>query len=64
MEPIKVTLSVDRDTKNTRRYMEDGDGPYAIGTLYVQKWALRQLNGGSLPDKVEVTVRVVQREDA
>lgn len=58
MDSVTVTLSTDRDTKNTRRYEEDGPGPYVIGTLYVQKWALTQLGGGSLPDGVKVTLEV------
>jgi len=41
MESQKLSLNLDRETKNTIRYAEDTSGkPPAIGTLYVQKWLL------------------------
>ena len=56
---LELTFTVEKDTKNTRRYKEEAnDGPPVIGTLYVQQWALRKLNGGSLPGRVRVTVTV------
>jgi len=52
---------VEKDTKNTRRYLEEAtDGPQIIGTLYLQQWALRKLTGGDLPERVHVTVTVAK----
>jgi hypothetical protein len=44
----------ERETKNTVRYQEQGDAPY-IGTLYIQKFAGRDL-GGALPERIRVTI--------
>ena len=45
---IEVPMTVDRDTKNTRRYQADiEDAP--ISTLYISKTA-------STPDEITVTV--------
>ncbi len=75
---LELVFSVEKDTKNTRRYKEEAtDGPPVIpvchrqaclpqaglpvadrGTLYVQQWALRKLNNGSMPGRVRVTVTV------
>lgn len=56
---LELVFIVEKDTKNTRRYKEETtDGPSVIGTLYVQQWALRKLNGSSLPGRVRVTVTV------
>ncbi len=56
---LELAFSVEKDTKNTRRYKEEAtDGPPVIGTLYVQQWALRKLTGGSMPGRVRVTVTV------
>ncbi len=44
---------MERETKNTVRYQEQTEGkPPAIGTLYVQKWAL----GEKPPRTIKVTV--------
>ena len=60
MDKLEMTFTVEKDTKNTRRYAEDAsDGPPSVGTLYVQQWALKQLAGGALPERVRVTVEVV-----
>ena len=55
---LETTFVFEKDTKRTRRFVEDTDGPPIIGTLYVQQWALRQLTGGNLPNRVRVTVTV------
>ncbi len=63
MDKLELTFTVEKDTKNTRRYQEEAsDGPPIIGTLYVQQWALRKLTGGYRPDRVRVTVTVDERE--
>jgi hypothetical protein len=36
----EVRLEFERQTKNTYRYQEVGDGPQAVGVLYIQKWAV------------------------
>jgi hypothetical protein len=53
----------ERETKNTVRFqeVEDGDGePEAVGTLYVQKWLLRQLGN---PKELVVTLRAPARQE-
>jgi hypothetical protein len=43
MEVQTLTFSLERETKNTVRYAEQTDGkPPAVGTIYVQKWAIGQ----------------------
>ena len=50
---------MERDTKRTRRFAEEpSNGAPIIGTLYVQQWALKQLSGGELPERVRVVVTV------
>lgn len=59
MEKLELTFKFEKDTKNTRRYNEEPrDGPPVIGTLYVQQWALKQMTGSNLPDRVRVTLTV------
>ena len=55
---LETTFVFEKDTKRTRRFTEETDGPPIIVTLYVQQWALRQLTGGNLPHRVRVTVEV------
>ena len=46
MSHITIQLRKERETKNTIRFeeMENEEGnPPLIGTLYVQKWALKRL---------------------
>ena len=53
METQTLTFTMERETKNTARYQEQTDGkPPAVGTLYVQKWAL----GTDLPKELVVTI--------
>ncbi len=41
---LKVTFDRERETKNTVRYQErEAEEPPVIGTLYVQKFALKRL---------------------
>ena len=54
MEPLQVTLRRAKETKNTVRYEEsESDQPLAIGTLYVQKWAIHRLED---PEAITVTI--------
>ena len=43
---MKVRFEVEKETKNTIRFKEvqNASGPLVIGTLYVQKQALREIN--------------------
>ena len=53
---VRVTFKRERETKNTVRYEEqvsDSGEPPMIGTLYLQKWALKRLGD---PETVSVTV--------
>lgn len=56
---LSATFEVERDTKNTIRYQEtEGDQPPIMSTAYVQKWALKKLCSGSIPQKIRVTITV------
>lgn len=53
MEPQTLKFTLERETKNTVRYQEETEGkPPAIGTVYLQKWAL----GENPPRNITVTV--------
>ena len=53
MEAQTLTFALERETKNTIRYSEQTDGkPPAVGTIYVQKWAM----GDQPPKTLTVTV--------
>lgn len=49
---VTVTFNKEKDTKNTRKFMEDAVEPI-IGTLYVQKSALEKLGN---PETLTVTI--------
>lgn len=52
--PMKIerTFEVEKETKNTIRYTEVAEGqPPVIGTIYVQKWALKET-----PKKLKLTL--------
>jgi hypothetical protein len=54
MEVQTLTFSLERETKNTIRYAEQNDGKLlAVGTIYVQKWAM----GQNPPRTLVITVR-------
>ncbi len=54
MEPLTITLTMARETKNTVRYEEpETDQPMVIGTLYVHKWAVKRLAD---PQTITVTI--------
>jgi hypothetical protein len=54
VEPLKIALRRVKETKNTVRYEEpESDQPIVIGTLYVQKWALKRLGE---PETLTVTI--------
>ena len=49
---LERVFQVEKETKNTIRYSEVAEGqPPVIGTIYVQKWAMK-----GIPKKVKVTV--------
>lgn len=47
-----VNLEFERETKNTVRYQEVGDGPEVLRTIYVQK----HVTGNPVPEKIKVTI--------
>jgi hypothetical protein len=58
MEPLKVTLTKARETKNTVRYEEpETDQPLVIGTLYLHKWAVKRLED---PEVITATIAAAQ----
>jgi len=61
MDKLEATFTFEKDTKNTRRYAEDpADGPPIMSTAYIQQWALKQLGGGTMPDRIKITIEVPQ----
>ena len=57
MDKLEATFKLEKETKNTGRYAETlGAGPPIMNTIYIQKWALAQLGGGSLPDNIRVVI--------
>lgn len=58
MKSHTVMFTFDKETKNTVRYQEkESDGPPVVGTLYLQKWAIRQ--NGEYPHMVTAKIEVV-----
>lgn len=57
---MRVIFQIDRETKNTVRYEEQptqGE-PKAIGTLYIQKYAIQRLTpDGKVPNQISVEVK-------
>jgi hypothetical protein len=54
---IECEFEMEKETKNTVRYAEVAAGkPPVIGTLYIQKWALK----GS-PKKLKVTIEFAEQ---
>ncbi len=50
---IERTFEVEKETKNTIRYTEVAEGqPPVIGTIYVQKWFLKE----ETPKKLRLTL--------
>ena len=60
---IEILFEVERNTTRTRKFGEtavkvngvDNPGP-AMGTIYIQQWALKEAFGGNLPDNIVVTI--------
>ena len=51
---LERVFELEKETKNTIRYAEVAEGqPPVIGTIYVQKWALK-----GTPKKVKVTLEL------
>lgn len=55
-EPESTTLTLEKTTKNTYRYAEDGDDVPLFGTLYVKKYVF----GDEPPRTIEVQLRAVE----
>ncbi len=61
MEPKVIEFKIEKETKNTVRYEEAAEGqPPAVGTLYVQKWAL----GTPAPARLKMTLEVSEQVPA
>ena len=55
---IERTFDFEKETKNTVRYTEVAEGqPPIIGTVYVQKWALK-----GTPKKIKLTLESEDEE--
>lgn len=55
---VERTFEMEKETKNTIRYTEVAEGqPPIIGTVYVQKWAMK-----GTPKKIKVTLEVEEEE--
>ena len=52
---------MEKATKNTVRYREiESEEPVKIGSIYIQKWVAKRLNGGEFPRKIRVSVEVAE----
>jgi len=63
MESVVREFEIEKETKNTFRYKEvledDADFP-VVGSLYIQKWAIKKLLGnGEVPRRLKVKIEVV-----
>ena len=57
---LEITFDKERETKNTVRFEErGGEDPQIVGTLYLQKWALRRLGD---PSVLRVRIEAVEAE--
>ena len=56
---IERVFEVEKETKNTIRYAEVAEEgqPPVIGTVYVQKWAIK----GGAPKKIKVTLEADEK---
>jgi hypothetical protein len=55
---IERSFEIEKETKNTLRYAEVSEGqPPVVGTLYIQKWAMK-----GAPKRIQVTIDVVEEE--
>jgi len=53
MDKKTITLSREKETKNTIRYREETEGqPPIVQTIYIQKW----FTGSPAPEKIKVTI--------
>jgi hypothetical protein len=59
MEPLAVTLTRARKTRNTARYEELATHqPLLVGTLHVHKWAIERLED---PETISITIAPAAR---
>ena len=56
MAEVVLDFKVERETKNTVRFAEAGDGPPIVGSLYVQKWWVKGAH------RLRVTIEKVEEE--
>lgn len=57
---IERMFEIEKETKNAVRYKEVVAGqPPAIGTLYIQKWAVK-----GPPKKLKVTIEIAEEPSA
>jgi len=55
---VERNFEMEKETKNTIRYTEVAEGqPPIIGTVYVQKWAIK-----GTPKMIKVTLEVEEEE--
>ena len=53
MDKRTITLSKEKETKNTIRYTEETEGqPPILRTIYIQKW----FAGSPAPERIKVTI--------
>lgn len=55
---LTLYFEQEKETKNTVRFqeLESDEHPILVGTLYLQKFACKQLGGGAIPGKITVTI--------
>lgn len=54
---LTAVLTKEKETKNTVRFQEvEGDQPPVVGTVYVQKYAVKKLGD---PERIKITIEKV-----
>lgn len=59
MERLEIIFEREKETKNTMKFCEsvaEGD-PEMVGCLYVQKWALKNINA---PARLKITIEAAE----
>lgn len=57
MGKLDLVFYIERETKGTYRFKEvSQDGLERVGTLYIKKFAVKELENGELPKKLKVVI--------
>jgi len=56
---MEAEFVIEKETTNTVRYRITDDSELVARNIYVEKWALKRLNGGEIPKRIRVTIDAV-----